>query len=134
MFAVSQHRPRSLLAAAITALALGAFASPALARFDSGVPRSADAAAPVNARGTDVRAPDQQSPKVIVNARGTDVAAPDQQSPTDGGGGRVRPVDPVPSDDSLPTVTLIALIAAGIGGLGFAAHAASGRRRTRATA
>jgi hypothetical protein len=134
MFAVSQHRPKSLLAAAIAALALGACASPALARYDAPAPHGSDVAAPVNARGTDVAALDQQSPAIIVNARGTDVAAPDQQSPTDVGGGRVRPVDPVPGDDSLPTVTLIALIAAGLGGLGFAAHAAAGRRRTRATA
>src|SRR5687768_14566344 len=36
----------------------------------------------VNARGTDVAAADQQSPKPSpVNARGTDVSAPDQQSP-----------------------------------------------------
>jgi hypothetical protein len=125
MFAVLQHRPKSLLVAAIAALALGAFATPALARFDDG--------APVNARGTDVAALDQQSPAVSVNARGTDVAAPDQQSPIVVGGG-VRPASPVPSDDSVPTVTLIALIAVGLGGLGFAAHLATGRRRTRATA
>ena len=125
MFAVSQHRPKSLLVAAIAALALGAFATPALARFDEGVP--------VNARGTDVAAPDQQSPKVIVNARGTDVAAPDQQSPV-ADGGRPEPVSPVPSDDSMPTIALIALIAVGLGGLGFAAHLATVRRRTRATA
>jgi hypothetical protein len=124
MFAVSQHRPKSLLVAAIAAQALGAFATPALARFDEGVP--------VNARGTDVAAPDQQSPAVSVNARGTDVAAPDQQSPIVVGG--VRPASPVPSDDSMPTIALIALIAVGLGGLGFAAHLATGRRRTRATA
>jgi hypothetical protein len=124
MFAVSQHRPKSLILAAIAALALGAFATPALARTDE--------PAPVNARGTDVSAPDQQSRPVVVNARGTDVAAPDQQSPV--AGGRPEPVSPVPSDDSMPTVALFALIAVGLGGLGFAAHLASGRRRTRATA
>jgi hypothetical protein len=126
MFAVSQHRPRSLLAAAIAALALGASATPALARSDEG--------APVNARGTDVAALDQQSPALIVNARGTDVAAPDQQSPVTGVGAGPEPVSPVPGDDSLPTITLLALIAAGLGGLGLAARVATGRRRTRATA
>jgi hypothetical protein len=126
MFAVSQHRPRSLLAAAIAALALGAFATPALAGSDQG--------SPVNARGTDVAALDQQSPAVSVNARGTDVAAPDQQSTVADPGGLPEPAGPAPGDDSMPTVTLFALIAVGLGGLGLAARVATGRRRTRATA
>jgi hypothetical protein len=134
MFAVSQHRPKSLLAAAIAALALGAFASPALARYDSPAQRGTDVAAPVNARGTDVAAPDQQAPKVVVNTRGTNVAAPDQQSPIADVSARPEPVSPVPSDDSMPTVTLLALIVVGLGCLAFAARLVAGRRRTRVTA
>ena len=42
--------------------------------IEHGVP-----AIPVNARGTDVAAQDQQVPRPVVNARGTDVAAQDQQ-------------------------------------------------------
>jgi hypothetical protein len=134
MFAVSQRSPKALLTAAIACVALGVTAMPAAARYDSPHPRSHTVAIPVNAPGTDVAAPDQQSPKVVVNARGTDVTAPDQQSPIADVASRPAPVSPAPDDGSLPTVALVAMIALGLGGLGVAARLATSRRRTRATA
>ena len=112
-------------------------------------------AAPVNAPGTDVAAPDQQVQRSVVNARGTDVAAPDQQAPRivirpHGTGldlhGQVNgtaPVSPAPKADATgpmrrdsgPTIALLALIALALGlaGVGFASWLAVSRKRGRAT-
>ena len=111
----------------------------------------------VNAPGTDVAAPDQQVQRSVVNAPGTDVAAPDQQAPpivlrrsgvTVASHDRVHrttPVDPAPkaeaagpidgTDDSEPTITLLALLALALGlaGVGFASWLAVSRKRGRAT-
>jgi hypothetical protein len=111
----------------------------------------------VNARGTDVAARDQQVQRSVVNARGTDVAASDQQAPRivirpHGTGlglrGQVNgtaPVSPAPkadatgpidgTDDSSPTITLLALIglALGLAGVGFASWLAVSRKRGRVT-
>ena len=131
MSALSQRPRRTALAAVAAAIAIAALAAPADARpaIDHGVP-----AIPVNARGTDVAAADQQLQQPIVNARGTDVAAADQQAPS---------VDnPVPvssadrPDDSLPTPMLLVLIALGVtlAGLALASRVTATRRRTRAAA
>ena len=126
------HRPsRTALSAIVAVLVTAALAVPADARPGPyfGVP-----GAPVNARGTDVAAPDQQVQRTVVNARGTDVAAPDQQSPISDRPGPVSPADG--PDDSAPTLTLLALLglALCLAGVGVASRAAVARRRSRATA
>ena len=153
MSALSHRSYQAALSAAIAALVMVAVPAAAGARPElHGVP-----AAPVNAPGTDVAARDQQVPRSVVNARGTDVAAPDQQAPrivirphgTSPGlrgqvngtgpvspapkGGATRPIDG--TDDSSPTITLLALIALALGlaGVGFAAWLAVSRKRGRVT-
>lgn len=126
------HRPgRTAVAAVAAALAVAALPGVANARpaFDHGVPTI-----PVNARGTDVAARDQQVQPPVVNARGTDVAAADQQAPIVHNPAPVSPADA--PDDSLPTPLLLALIALGLtlAGLGLASRFAATRRRTRAAA
>jgi hypothetical protein len=121
------HRSRrTALTAIVAVLAMAAVAAPAGARPpEHGIPT-----APPNARGTDVAAPDQQAPRLVVNAPGTDVAARDQQSPvvvdrTDPGSA------PVASDDSMPTLTVLALIglALALAGIAFASWLAVSRKR-----
>jgi hypothetical protein len=123
------HRSRRTAFTAIVAvLAMAALAAPAGARPDThGIP-----AAPVNARGTDVAAPDQQVQRPVVNARGTDVAAPDQQSPIVDGGNPGSQVNA--ADDSTPTLTLLALIglALALAGIGFASWLVVSRKRSGA--
>ena len=130
MFALS-HRPPAALSAVAAALAIAALPAPALARpaVDHGVPTI-----PVNARGTDVAAQDQQVQRPVVNARGTDVSASDQQAPIVDNPGPVRPADH--PDDSWPTPLLLALIALGLilAGLGLASRRTATRRRTHAAA
>ena len=126
------HRPRrTALAAVAAAIAVAAFPAPAGAQpaIDHGKP-----AIPVNARGTDVAAPDQQMQQPIVNARGTDVAAADQQAPIVDDPGPAGSADR--PDDSLPTPLLLALIALGLtlAGVGLASRVTATRRRARAAA
>ena len=134
---------RTALTAIVAVLAMTALAAPAGAQptADHGVPT-----APVNARGTDVAAPDQQAQRPVVilrrsgtqvvNAPGTDVAAPDQQNRISP---RPNPVPVSPADrpgDSSPTPTLLALLALGLclAGVAFASRLAVTRRRSRVTA
>ena len=130
MSALSHRSHQAVLGALIAALVMVALPAAAGAQRDAhGVP-----AAPVNAPGTDVAAPDQQAPRAIVNAPGTDVAASDQQAPRVD---RTAPIGPTPkADDSGPTITLMALIALALGlaGVGFASWLAVSRKRGRATA
>jgi len=153
MSALSHRSHQAILSALVAALVMVALPAAAGARLDAhGVP-----AAPVNAPGTDVAAPDQQVQRSVVNAPGTDVAAPDQQAPpivlrrsgvTVASHDRVHrttPVDPAPkaeaagpidgTDDSEPTITLLALLALALGlaGVGFASWLAVSRKRGRAT-
>lgn len=153
MSALSHRSHQAVLSALIAALVMVALPAAAGARPDAhGVP-----AAPVNAPGTDVAARDQQVQRSVVNAPGTDVAAPDQQGPPvvnrPRGTGvashdqvdRTAPVSPAPkadatgpidgTDDSGPTITLLALIALALGlaGVGFASWLAVSRKRGRAT-
>jgi hypothetical protein len=157
------RRPKGVLGVAIAALAVLALAAPIAApaymsdahgvigasgeqvtRPASVNARGTDVAAVdqqvqspvVNARGTDVAAVDQQVRNPVVNARGTDVAAVDQQVPR-GSGDPVAPAAPVAaSDDTMPTVVLMGLIALALAGLGLglAAWLAASRKRTRAVA
>jgi hypothetical protein len=126
MSALSHRSHQAVLSALVAALVMVALPAAAGARPDAhGVP-----AAPVNAPGTDVAAPDQQVLRSVVNAPGTDVAAPDQQAP------RVDATGPIEgTDDSGPTITLLALIALALGlaGVGFASWLAVSRKRGRAT-
>jgi hypothetical protein len=126
MSALSHRSHQTVLSALVAALVMVALPAAAGARPDAhGVP-----AAPVNAPGTDVAAPDQQVLRSVVNAPGTDVAAPDQQAP------RVDATGPIEgTDDSGPTITLLALIALALGlaGVGFASWLAVSRKRGRAT-
>jgi hypothetical protein len=127
------HRSRSTVLSAIVAgLMMLAIPAAAGARPDThGVP-----GAPVNAPGTDVAAPDQQAPRTVIRMHPTSIAAPDQVD-------RVAPISPVdraPSgspvdDDSVPTTTLLALIALGLGfvAIGYASWLAVSRKRSRAT-
>ena len=134
---------RTALTAIVAVLAMTALAAPAGAQptADHGVPT-----APVNARGTDVAAPDQQAQRPVVilrrsgtqvvNAPGTDVAAPDQQNRISP---RPNPVPVSPADrpgDASPTPTLLALLALGLclAGVAFASRLAVTRRRSRVTA
>jgi hypothetical protein len=130
MSALSHRSHQAVLGAFIAALVMVVLPAAAGVQPDAhGVP-----AAPVNAPGTDVAAPDQQAPRVVVNAPGTDVAAPDQQAPRVD---RTAPVGPAPkADGSGPTITLMALIALALGlaGVGFASWHAVSRKRGRATA
>ena len=130
MFALS-HRSRSTaLGAVVAALLILGLPGAAGARADA----DGTHAAPVNARGTNVAAPDQQVP--IVSVEGTSYAAPDQVD-------RVTPVRPVErtpvspiadADDSVPTSTLLALIALALGlaAIGYASWLAVRRTRSRA--
>jgi hypothetical protein len=130
MSALSHRSHQAVLGALIAALVMVVL--PAAAGAQSGV--HGVPGAPVNAPGTDVAAPDQQSPRVVVNAPGTDVAAPDQQAPLVD---RTAPVGPTPkAGDSGSTITLMALIALALGfaGVGFASWLAVSRKRSRATA
>jgi hypothetical protein len=140
---LSHRSHQTVLGALIAALVMVVLPAAAGAQPDGhGVP-----AAPVNAPGTDVAAPDQQAPRVVINAPGTDVAAPDQQAPRATRGSshyqadRTAPVSPAPRvdatgpiDDSGPTITLPALIALALGltGVGFASWLAVSRKRGRA--
>jgi len=127
------------LAAVAAALAL---AAPSMAvPADVGNPDSI--ANPVNARGTDVAAPDQQVPnrdvplseeRIIpspVNARGTDVAAPDQQAPrvvaAPSGGGS-------DGTDPLPIVVILAAAGLGLAALTTTARLMLRRRHPHPTA
>jgi len=152
MSAFSHRSHQAVLSALIAALVVIALPAAAGARADPhGVP-----AAPVNAPGTDVAAPDQQVQRPVVNARGTDVAAPDQQAPgvvlrprgttvashdeVDGPApvgpaaeaGATGPIDGI--DDSGPTITHVALIALALGlaGVAFASWLTVSRKRGRA--
>ena len=144
------HRPGRTAVAAFAAVVIATFPGVANAQpvSDHGVPtipvnaRGTDVAAPdqqvqrpvVNARGTDVAAQDQQMRQPIVNAPRTDVAARDQQAPIVDDPGPVSPADR--ADDSTPTLLLLALIALGLtlAGLGLASRVTATRRRTRAAA
>ena len=110
MSALSHRSRRAVLGALIAALVMVALPAVAGAQPDAhGVP-----AAPVNAPGTDVAAPDQQAPRVD----------------------RTAPVRPAPkADDSGPTITLMAMIALALvlAGFGFASWIAVSRKRGRAT-
>ena len=153
MSALSPRTHQAILGALIAALVMVALPAAAGAQADAhGVP-----AAPVNAPGTDVAARDQQVQRSVVNAPGTDVAAPDQQGPrivlrrsgitvaSHDQVDRSAPVSPAPkadasgpidgTDDSGPTITLLALIALALGlaGVGFASWLAVSRKRGRAT-
>jgi hypothetical protein len=153
MSALSHRSHQAVLSAVIAALVMVALPAAAGARPDAhGVP-----VAPVNAPGTDVAARDQQVQRSVVNAPGTDVAAGDQQAPrvvirprgtsvaSPDQVDRIAPVSPAPkadatgpidgTDDSGPTITLLALIALALGlaGVGFASWLAVSRKRGRAT-
>ena len=150
MSAQSHRHRRTALAAVAAAIAIAALPAPADAQpaIEHGVPgipvnaRGTDVAAQdqqvqrpvVNARGTDVAAQDPQMRQPIVNAPGTDVAAADQQAPIVDNPAPVSPADP--PDNALPTPLLFALIALGLtlAGLGLASRFAATRRRTRAAA
>jgi len=156
MPARSHRSHQVVLSALVAALAMVALpgasgASGARPADTHGVP-----AAPVNAPGTDVAAPDQQV-RSHINARGTDVAARDQQGPrvvlrrhgtsvaSHDNVNRTAPVSPAPkadatapidgTDDSGPAIMLQALIALALGlaGVGFASWLVSSRKRSRAT-
>ena len=128
------HRSRSTVLSAIVAgLMMLALPAVAGARPDThGVP-----GAPVNAPGTDVAAPDQQAPRTVITLHPNSLAATakvDRVEP-------INPVDPAPSvspvgvaDDSGPTITLLALIALGLGlaAIGYASWLAVSRKRSRA--
>ena len=128
------HRSRSTVLSAIVAgLMVVALPAVAGARPDThGVP-----GAPVNAPGTDVAAPDQQSPRTVVRLDPSSLSATakvDRVEP-------IKAVDPAPSvspvdvaDDSGPTITLLALIALGLGfaAIGYASWLAVSRKRSRA--
>jgi hypothetical protein len=129
------HRPRSTVLSAIVAgLMMLALPAAAGARPDThGVP-----AAPVNAPGTDVAAPDQQAPRTVIRLHPSSLAATAQVDRVE----PISPVDPAPSvspvdaaDDSGPTITLLALIALGLGfaAIGYASWLAVSRKRSRAT-
>ena len=153
MSALSHRSHQAILSALVAALVMVAFAPAAGARPGAhGVP-----AAPVNAPGTDVAARDQQVQRSVVNAPGTDVAAPDQQAarvvirPRGTSVASRDQVDrtardsPVPkadatgpidgTDDSGPTIMLLALsaLALGLAGVRFASWHAMSRKRGRAT-
>jgi hypothetical protein len=121
-----------VLSAIVAALMMLALPAVAGARPDThGVP-----AAPVNAPGTDVAAQDQQAPRAVIRVHPSSIAAPDQAdrapvSPVDRAPS-VRPVDT--ADDSGP-ITLLALIALGLGfaAIGYASWLAVSRKRSRAT-
>ena len=137
MSALSHRSHQAVLSALIAALVMVALPAAAGARPEAhGLP-----AAPVNAPGTDVAAPDQQAPRSVVNALGTDVAAPDQQAPRVSARApdECRRREPGPKstaryDDSGPAITLPALIALALGlaGVGFASWLAVSRKRGRA--
>ena len=124
-------RSKGVLAVVVAGIVMLALSGPAAAVSDE-VGAHSGFYAPIapNARGTDVAAADQQAPRSVVNARGTDVAAPDQQAPVGRPAGSVTSVDT--SDDTLPTLALISLIALGLGGLASASWVAASRRRGRA--
>ena len=128
------HRSRSTVLSAIVAgLMMLALPAASGARPDThGVP-----AAPVNAPGTNVAAPDQQAPRTVIRLHPSSLAATrvDRVEP-------ISPVAPAPSvspvdaaDDSGPTITLLALIALGLGfaAIGYASWLAVSRKRSRAT-
>ena len=87
-----------------------------------------------NATGTDVAAHDQQAPRAVVNTLGTNVAAHDQQASIAEDPAPVSPA--TPSNDSFPTLLVLALAALGLtlGGVALASKGAVTRRRTRAAA
>jgi hypothetical protein len=133
MSALSHRSHQAVLSALIAALVMVALPAAAGARPDAhGVP-----AAPVNAPGTDVAAPDQQAPRVVLRRSGISVASRDQVD-------RTAPVSPAPeadatgpidgTDDSGPTITLLTLmaLALGLAGVGFASWLAVSRKRGRA--
>ena len=127
MSARTQRLPTGVLCAVIAGLAMVALAAPAGARLDR---RTADRRAPVNARGTDVAAADQQTPRPVVNARGTDVAAVDQQAPSAAASDQQAPV--AAPEDTIPSFALIAMLAVALGGAVFVTRLATTRRRSRA--
>jgi len=121
--------PKGLLVAVIAGVVMLALVGPAAAApYDyTGQHGGIYAPVQVNARGTDVAAPDQQA-SAPIDARGTDVAAPDQQAPVSSGPGAAEPVGT--SDDTLPTPALLSLLALGLG-LASASWFATSRRRHR---
>src|SRR4051794_11362013 len=103
-----------------------------------------DNRAAVAVRGTDVSAVDQRDNRAAVAVRGTDVSAPDQQASRTvigEGGARFTGHDRVDrtsasqvdrGDDSAPSITLLALIALGIAGIGFTSWHVATRKRSGA--
>ena len=126
-------RTKGMLGIIVAGIVMLAPAGPAVARIaDDPLYGGNDRPVPVNARGTDVAAPDQQA-SAPINARGTDVAAADQQLQFSSG-----PVAGEPAltgdDDALPTTALVALLALGLAGLASASWFAVSRRRHRPAA
>ena len=128
------HRSRSTALGAIVAgLMMLALPAASGARPDThGVP-----AAPVNAPGTDVAAPDQQSPRTAIRVHPSNLAATarvDRVEPV-ASAGRAPAVAPVDGSDDSGPITLLALIALGLGfaAIAYASWLAVSRKRSRAT-